>query len=271
MSEHEVTVDCRTARDQILNASIDADVQAHLEECDACAQLAAENSRLARALGPAGGERPVEGFDDLMATVEAEDASVRGRLRALPTWQRLALLFVAAVSFGAIIFAVWRRPDWSVYPMARMVLIALSMLAATAVGVLLALPRYFRPATSALLRGLGIVFLLVVAFLPAILPEAHSLHPASAGADNFWVGLAKCAGLGTVAAVPVIALAWALKRNDGLEWWSTLAVALVGGVGANLALQMHCPIVDPMHILLSHSALAFVYAAAAWVLVRVSR
>lgn len=264
-------MNCREAQNRILRGDVDDSVAAHVQECESCAELAASDARLARALeGARGEDGTADGdLDELMASIEAEDESLRGRLRALPSRQRLALLFVAAISVGAVYFAVWRRPDWAVYPMARMMLIALSLLAATAVGVLLALPRYFRRGASALLRAAAVLFLFAVAFLPAILPEVHEAHPAQPA--NFWVGIAKCTGVGTVAAVPVAALVWALKRNDGLEWWSTLAAAMVAAVGANLALQIHCPVVDPMHILLSHSALTVVYAVVAWILVKIAR
>jgi hypothetical protein len=202
--------------------------------------------------------------------MQAEDATLRGRLRALATPQRLALALAAGVGSGLLYFLVWRRPDWDVYPMVRMGLLVVAMLAAMAIGVILAMPRYFSPRKSAVGRAVALVFLGIVAFLPAVLPEAHALHPASLPTDRFWGRVATCLGLGTLAAVPVVALIWALKRDDGFEWWSTLALGLVAAVAANLALQLHCPIVDSMHILFGHSALAVIYAVAAWLVVRLS-
>jgi len=260
-------MECAEARDRILKASLDDDVRAHLRECEACAALAADEGRLARALSEADGNvRAADGgdFDALLGAIQTEDETVRGKLRSLPTASRVAVAFAATIVMALIFVVGWRRGDWDAYPMFRMATITGSFLVSTAIGVVLALPRIYRPVRPAAFRLGMFAFLLAVAFVPAMLPAAHEVGTAQAA--GFWPGIGRCLGLGTIAAIPAIVVVRMLQRDD-LSLWSTLFLALSAAIGAHLALQMHCPVVDPMHIAIAHSGLAIVYVVCAWLVV----
>lgn len=72
----------------------------------------------------------------------------------------------------------------------------------------------------------------------------------------------KCIGFGGATGAAILALAFLMRRAqvDGA------AVAALAGVAAgltgNLTLQLHCPIVDPTHLILAHAMLLVIFGAA---------
>lgn len=263
-------MNCSQARERILQSSIDDDTQAHIDGCEACAELAASEGQLAHALGTVASPAPdPDGFAKVTQITSEQDADAVWRLRAMPTNRRAAIGLCAAL-IGAIVYLLaWRRPDWGVYPMMRMGLVAGSMLIATGFGVVLSMPRSYRPERPFAVRLGLFTFLLAIPFVPALFPPAHAAHAASMVPPSLWVGATKCLGLGSLAAVPALLTIRLLQRDAKLELWPTLFSALAAAVGANIALQFHCPIVDPMHLVAGHATLGLVYALLAWAVVRV--
>ncbi len=262
-------MNCPEARERILSSSIDDEVQAHLGECEACVELWAAEGRLARALGTvAEPASDPDGFAKVTQITSEQDADAVWRLRSMPTTRRVAIGFCAAFLGAIVYFLAWRRPDWGVYPMMRMSFVVVAMLIATGFGVVLSMPRSYRPAHPFGVRLTMFAFLLAIPFVPALFPAAHHAHEASQVAGSLWLSATKCFGLGTLAAFPALIVIRLLQREHKIELWPTLFSAVAAAVGANLALQMHCPIVDPMHIALGHGTLAVIYAALAWIVVR---
>lgn len=261
-------MNCSQARDRIVSSSIDDEVRAHVSECDACAELSATDGQLGRALGQyARPEADPEAFEKITQITSEQDADAVWRLRHMPTNRRLAIALCASLVGATVFFLVWRRPDWSVYPVVQMIVVVVAMAIATGFGVVLSMPRAYRPERPFPLRLALLGFLLAIPFVPALLPIAHEAHPASVE-PNLWVGIGKCLGLGTLAAFPALITIRLLQRDQKLELWPTIFAALAAALGANIALQVHCPVVDPAHIAIGHGAMAMLYAGLAWLVVR---
>lgn len=251
----------------MLEAPADAEVQAHLRGCESCRELADDDAALARALSSL--SQPVAsgaGFDDLLNSMQAEDRSTLGTLRAMPTSRRLAIAFGAVIIGGLVFFLTGKRPDWDIYPMGRMLVVTIAMLVAAGFGVVLALPKIYKPRRSATFRLGLFAFLLLVPFVPALLPMAHEAHAGSDG--NFWLTAGKCFGLGAVLSAPALLVVRALQRDDEIDTWAAMFGALAAALGGNVALQIHCPAVGQGHLVFGHAALAVVYAVLAWIVVR---
>jgi len=235
--------------------AVGPDVAAHFAECEPCRALAAEEARVARALGSTEPARDLgELFAGVTAAISAE-RGVRAWLRAFPTRIRVTSAVAVAALLGLAVFIFARRVDFAVYPVGRMAL-ALGLLA---LGLVTAILRSLRPLQHApgprgadhLLVGLGV---LAVSIL-ALLAPAHQAHPASlAGAGrDMWARAAACFALGTILGVPLAAALFALDRG-GTRRAAVLAVLAAGLLG-NLTLQLHCPIVAAPHLLLGHAAI----------------
>lgn len=263
-------MNCAEARERILASSIDDEVAAHIASCEACSELAASDARLARALGlPPEPDDPPEGqFEKITSITGDQDAEAIWRLRYVPTNRRIVIAIASALVGGIVYFLAWRRPDWGVYPMMRMGLLLGAMFIATVFGVVMSMPRDYKPERPRTVRLGLFALLLAIPFIPAILPVAHHAHEASIIAGSFWVAAAKCIGLGTLAAFPALLTIRLLQRDEKLNLWSTSYAALAAAVGANIALQVHCPIVSPLHIALAHGILGVLYAVLAWAVVK---
>jgi len=203
----------------------------------------------------------------------AAERGWRGRLRSLSTPVRLLagllILALTAVGVGALL----RRPDFPVYPRLLMAasLLLLAVLALLSVRVVLRPLQTAEPGRVAagllMLLGLGVPVAL------ALLPEAHAFvheHPesfAGRGAD-LWPRAARCLAFGMLLSSPLLLWVWLADRR---ERWSParLALAAAGaGLGANLYLLLHCPLVAREHLLAGHASTGIVLllglGAAAW-------
>jgi hypothetical protein len=96
------------------------------------------------------------------------------------------------------------------------------------------------------------------------LPEAHAAagsHPEcfeGTGTD-FWPRALQCFGYGSLMGVPALLAVLLFHRGGALDrgvWM--LGVCLAGAAG-NLALHLHCPLVDTTHLLVGHASIPAVF------------
>ena len=232
-------------------------IAAHLADCRACAGVA--TTRAMNASDDAPGE-----LDGLLARIEADlaaETGIRARMRALPTGAR-RLIAVAAMATAAIA-AGWLtlRADFDVYPPVRLAAELGALALFTGLLVHHSLDPLMRAGSAA------VVAVLVAAMLPwigAVLPIAHQAHPASlagAGADLAARALG-CLTWAALLAVPMLALHWLLERGEGPDRRREALYAAGAALAALLALQLHCPITQRVHLAAGHAPLALVVVLA---------
>jgi len=185
-----------------------------------------------------------------------QERGVIATLRALSTSRRIALVIGLATTVTLLALVVTPRPDMEIYPAPRLIvsLALLGLLTAAALWRLLRPLHQPAPApwTGTVLLVAGVLAPVVMALVPLSLVD-HG-HPAGTGI-NFTISCCKCLGFGGVLGLPVLLLATLVRRARV----AGAAIVALGGVAAgltgNLTLQVHCPIIDPLHQLLGHASL----------------
>ena len=245
-------IDCAAVREALATGSgADApEVQAHLDSCPLCGMR-----------GVAQAEQPgAEAVEELFGVVEQAIAQERGAAAWLKERSTRARAAWVAAALVGVLLAVWvlaRRPDigasWS-----PRVLVELGCLGvAWAVTLRLALrplhlPELGRaPAVSAVAFGAGLPVML------ALLPAAALPDPAGAAPR----GILACFGFGALLCLPVLGPLLVAQRGGGRRWLALALAAVVGGLAANLALELHCPSTHPVHLLLGHAGVSVVLLA----------
>ncbi len=198
--------------------------------------------------------------DDLRA-----EQGVVGRLRSLRTTHKVLIILAVIALVTAFAVVTKPRSDLSAYPGVRMgvTLLVLSMVSGAATWRLLR-PLHAPPPNVWMSRALLVLGVLTPVVL-ALFPIDHVGAPAGEGVA-FAAACGKCLGYGGAFGLPVLILAFAVRRSrvDGA------AVAALAGIAAgltgNLTLQVHCPITDPSHLLVGHVMLLAILggAAAVW-------
>jgi hypothetical protein len=184
----------------------------------------------------------------------------------------ILVLLVALALVGWQLLAS-RRADLMTYPALRMAGEVAIYATLVVGGVWWMLRPLHRRQGSNWMRWVGAVVAIGYPFLVALAGPAHQAHPASlegVGADFASRAMA-CFLYGSVLALPFVLMAWASDRWDHRRLGRLLLVAAGGGVVGNFVLHLHCPLTDPMHILVGHAligvAYAVVYAAIGLILV----
>lgn len=260
---------CETVQHAIRDGALTEDQRAHIDGCAACARFELEQ----RAPAPSASEPALDAlFDQLQADVEA-DSDWRGALRSLPSNRRRALVVGTALVLGVGFGVLSPRPDFAVYPLTRMVVLVTGFvlgtawLGARAVGTGRAPLAASRATTTAL--WVSAVWVAVAAALPA----AHHDHPAALGGTgaSFWPAASQCLASGVLLATPVWLAVILLNRAPGASRRAAwLLGAATAAMAANLALQLHCPIVSVRHLLVGHAAAMPLLLALLWGLDRVA-
>lgn len=256
-------MDCTHIEEKLARDFRDADVESHLERCVTCRVLADGDlaSSLALMARPVGPPDPlfVALSEDLLASIARPNRLAR--LRSVSTQKRVALgLFVAILLTAGVLFAL-PRADLSVYPSARMAL-ALATLALT--GVLCVVgalrPLHLPPLGRPLFTGLVIAAALLP-FALAFMPPAHLEHSSSLGGlgPDLVSAAAKCFAFGLVLALPLLAVLRLLDRIGHRSLRRALMAAGAAGLLGNLILQLHCPIVHPVHLVTGHASVAVAF------------
>jgi len=249
----------------------------HLEVCPACRELVvgapALGHRLAALKSPS---VPADGWEGhgqtwmaLQAELQAEQAAA-GWLRNRPTPFRVVLSIGVPTVLVAWHLMANRREDWGVYPPARLVGEAAILLVSLWAAIHFSLRPLYLPPRTWPRRVVMLVALTLPAVLAALGP-AHFAHSASlegTGLD-FWPRALACLKFGAAMAVPaMLVLLWA-DRSQGKSLTLAALVAGAGGLTGNLVLHVHCPITDPLHLLVGHATVGLLLVAplllVAWV------
>ncbi len=234
----------------------------HVGSCAPCSELVADGGELARALGGLD-ETPVD-LSMLSGVLSAQlqmERGLRGMARRLPSVARLGVVFALVLLVVAWVGLQMARPDLGVYPVGRMALV-LASLSAMLVGASVYATRPLHRAP--LPRGLHAAALLSVVALPlalAVLPVAHSDHPMAFRPEPFWPQTLMCFSFGSVVAGLTVLSLWMVERRDRLPARVIVLFVGVGGLAGNLALQLQCPVTDPLHLVLGHGLVGGVWTA----------
>jgi hypothetical protein len=261
-------MDCGDVRRELLghpygpNADVHAAMAAHAVACPACCSLLADGGTLARRLVRDGTALDIEATLGAVEKTVAAERGLRAALRNARTSVRLSLAAAVAGSSVLAVLTLRPRADLGLYPKGRL-LAAVLILALLAGAALL---RGLRPSHLPSLATWRTALLLVAAVLApivlALLPPAHTLTPLSlgGGGDDLVGRALACLGFGLAAAlVPGVAL-WLIDRGTGPSRW--LAAAAAAGLVGTLALELHCPLTGPAHLLLGHATVSLVAVAA---------
>jgi hypothetical protein len=216
-----------------------------------------------------GSSEPDADLDELTRGVnlliQADDRSLLGRLRSLPTLQRRSLFVAVALGLCALVLVASPRPHLGLVPWEA---VTVMVLASAALGWSALAP--LTELTKATRRGLLYLFSFPVPFL---LPywlryRSASDHGLDVTAQGSTVG---CLGFGLGVAVALV-VTWRSLSRSACPLPSDWALAALScGLWANVSLQLHCPVTDTWHLLVSHGGVLPVVgliAAAAYVLLR---
>lgn len=238
-------------------------VLAHAETCDSCAELLAESGALGLALADLPVLPPVLEAprpDRAWAAIQSERGFwAWGRGLSTPVKAMGMVVTVVLVLAGVL----WGhpRPDLAAYPMDRMALVlgvlgaVLGIVAWARMRPLHRAPLTWR--TSLVLASVAIP--LVVAGLD----EAVTGHMASMNKGPFWPVTINCFVTGSGLGLAVALLAqWFERRQQQPLVVVGLSAAAMGLTG-NIAMQLFCPITDPMHLLLGHASIGVAWAIVA--------
>lgn len=189
-------------------------------------------------------------FSKLEALLEKE-VNAPSSFRSLSTRSTRIVVGLVAVLVIAIIAIATPREDLHVYPSLRLAAeLSFVALAGGALAWLATRPLHrpaFSTAKHASLLLLGVV--LATGFMA--LPAAHAEHPASllGTGDDFLSRALACFLAGLLWAIPVIAAVFVTARARRLP---TAGLAFAGAASI-ITLQLHCPLVSPVHLLAGHA------------------
>jgi len=253
-------VSCSTVHQALRDDALDApDVQAHVEVCPACAELVADGGALGREL--------VEAFDSPAPVEPSLRSAVRQRVtadgRTLARWstrRRATLAALAVAGAGGLTWALAPRADAAVYPVDRMVLMLGALIFAASSSLTLALRPLHRPPPAPWLRRAVWLGALGVPLALSALPEAHADHPASvmSGPEPLLVCASIVMAFVGLALVGLRALDRRVRASPAALAW----FAVVGSATGQLVLQLHCPVTDPGHLVVSHALVGAIAAVA---------
>ncbi len=264
-----MTVDCTQIEQLALEGRLDAerqrpDVSQHLYECESCRALFVDDGGVGQVLSLADSGGQEFDVDDLaprlLETLDTEDATLLGRMRAWPTSTRRVTVMAAGmlVCAGALLF--WRRPDFAAYPLERMAFILVAFVAFGLVAAWdsqrsLGVPQAPRLRRALFMLGLGLPFVV------ALLPQAVTGHQASVSSGHAFRELLVCSSVGLAAALPAV-LVWHLTdRQTQAVPTQRLVVAAFGALFGNAVLQIHCPLTNVPHLVTGHAFLGLLLMA----------
>lgn len=253
--------DCADLRDALKHGQpLTDELGEHAEKCEVCAELIGGEAELGRALASLEGA-PQPELSKVMARVEesvARDTGAGAWLSSRATPTRLMIGVGLPIGIAIWILVAKARPDLALYPIGRLaaIVVAYSLLVGAALRH--ALSPLQRTAPAPWVRPALTFAVIALPFVVAILPAAHTGHPASleGGGDDFVRRALACFGFGTALSLPVLVL-WALldRQKQGSAPLAALVAAGAGLVGV-LSLELHCPITRPPHLLLGHASVA---------------
>ena len=254
-------MECADIRDALARGETPKgpELDAHVSTCEGCAELLADDGTLGLGLGSVRAAKPRQDLsallDDTIGQIARETGPIAW-LRSRPTPARIALALAAVALVGGGVLAFKRRPDFDVYPLSRLVAAVGAYALVIGVAVRVALrPLHARLLPMAFRMGV-VAAAILIPFAIAAAPAAHGAHLASlAGAGSDLVPrAAQCFLFGSALALPALALLWALDRGGHRALPTALASAGAAGLMGIVALELHCPITHPIHLMAGHAA-----------------
>lgn len=228
-------------------------VDEHLKDCAPCAELVDDEAALARALGDEAEPTPTE-MDSMLTSVKLsvrQEVGPRAYVRSRSTNVRRALAGGALAGVAAFVAIASPRGDLATMGKLRLVA-AMTLYSGLAFAAMhVALRPLTKPSGP---DGPG--RLLVVAGLATA--TGFALAPLASGESLTATGMsfapmvASCFGFGTVFALPLLVLGWALDRGGYLVGSRLLLAGAAAGLAGNLFLELHCDVQLPAHLLMGH-------------------
>jgi len=252
---------CTDVRDRLSgDEPLSEEALAHVGECEACA----------------GVDLSVGDLDEVRTSIMDEIArrpGVRERLRSLPTAARVGAVAALIAGLGAFVGLASRRPDLASYPIARWVLELGALVALVGYALNAGLRSAGRPPEPAARERTAGIALLALPLVLVAMPRSHAAHEASVihGPGELGSTVAACLAYGSAFGTAALAALWATSRGEVGVPLGRAMMAIAGGAVGLLVLHLHCPITDQAHIFLGHAVLPALFAAAAYLTVRVRR
>ncbi len=251
----------------------DPTLRDHAASCEDCAD------RLSAAEWLGAADRVLAPGAPPVSAVASGWESLRRRILAVPRpldWLRtrgvaLRVGLLVAAAAAVTVAQRWNlRADLDAYPLGRMVGTLGGLALCAVLAWRLALRPLHRPRMAAAWAVGLLAAVLILPVVLAALPQAQTGNPASlggTGSDLVSHALA-CFGYGALWSAPVLAQSLAADRTPSLRpppvWLAFGATGLVG----NLALQVHCPLTAPAHLLAGHASLGVVLTGCAAAVLR---
>ncbi len=199
--------------------------------------------------------REMEGTGALFATIQEAIQRERGPrawLRSLPTRTRMAGVAMWAALLITAVAIVTPRAARGPVPLFRVVPVVAALAALATVALRIVLRPLQSPPPSR--REIATCF---VAGLLA--PAVFALLPGPGPAVTSIAGFSSCTattGCFVIGLVPGALVLVALRLLDRGGYGSrdgAFIAAITGGLVGNIALELHCPITTPQHLLLGHA------------------
>jgi predicted anti-sigma-YlaC factor YlaD len=251
-------MDCAEIRDSLLagSAPTGPEVEAHLQNCETCAELLRDEGTLGRALSKSA--LPAADSAELWSSIQGalrEETWPRAWLRSRATALRLLIAVAVAVAIVALGGRAATGAGPNELPVGWVVAFALVGI----VGLAFAVAPLGRPQPAPGAR-------VALAFGALVLPLGYALASRVALASSAPVDLGfaeqavGCFAYGVFLALPFLFAVWLLERSD--RPWLTLLVAVgaVAGLVANAALALHCPNTEPAHLAAGHATIGVAFA-----------
>jgi hypothetical protein len=234
-------VDVREAR--LRGTPLSAEAAAHASECPICSADTEE------------GAGETSELDELFRDIETKlghEKGVLGWARSRSTTTRLLIAASAVTGLTALSAVGIPRTRFAPLPTERVVVVmgALAVLAAMMLRVGLRPAQTQAPPDRSLfiIVAAGLLLPVVTAFLP---PGAHPFHEyVQYTQTEATIG---CFVIGAVTGALVVFVLRALDRTAHDSRPARVLAAVTGGVAGNLALELHCPVTAPAHLLLGHA------------------
>lgn len=190
--------------------------------------------------------------------------SGRERLQELATPTRVALASFGVVGIGATFLALMgTRQDLDPSAMTWLAVLHVGVLIGAVGGLGLAL----RPAHRSPLNGLAWVAVATLGMAPIALSLFPGLIPGNASPVPA-LGHLMCGGGGVLIALPATVLVLLLDRSREPSTWRVLMASGAAGLVAFGFGHWHCPMVDPVHLIVAHGLLGSVLGLSVLAVVR---
>lgn len=203
---------------------------------------------------------------DLAACIEKDNRPFAA-LRSLGSTARYQLyLIVVLVVTGAVGLAT-SRADFATYPIFRMVLALGTFLLVLLMAARVLLRPYHKAPIRRLWSRLLIVTGIATPIIFAGLPDAYRvIDRVAPTAAELMPKAWQCLLFGSMTAIPLVLIGWLLDRSAYRTGSRTILAGLAAVMCGNLALQIHCPNPDPMHLLLGHAGVLGPIVLAVWMI-----